>query len=81
MSKLNFVDYMSWGSLITIASVMGYGAYNAHTRIPPVKAHSILQIRELSDNDEKPGLDTMILENGKSIQVGEKDNKLYILEK
>ncbi len=81
MSKLNFIDYMSGGTLLTVVVVMGYYAQDTYKRIAPVESHNILQIKELSDLDEKQGLDTIILEDGRRLQIEEKNNKLDILEK
>ncbi len=80
------IDYMMGGAFLTVALAMGSGVYNAYFKdaivtLTPRTEQKILQIKAFSDNDEKPGLDTIILENGRAIQIEEKDNKLSILEK
>ncbi len=69
------------GGFITVALVMASSAYNPRTKITPIKEQNILQIKGLSDSDGKSGLDTITLENGRSFQIEEKENKLYLLEK
>ncbi len=41
----------------------------------------IMQIQRLEDRDGKKGYDTMILENGRELQIENKKGLLYVIEK
>ena len=40
-----------------------------------------MQIQRLEDRDGKKGYDTMILENGRELQIENKKGLLYVIEK